>query len=133
MFVTNSGDLKMQIIRSNAVLFSIASLLAIPFVIAESASAQCVQAHTGVQLNIGKSPAQQTHDTQFDNEGSCTGSVSSSTSTQVNVGGKNPRQHQENRHGNRGGRGNPSRVDGPTISVDVVTPVNVQTPKNFPY
>lgn len=123
----------MQIIRLNAGLLSIASLLIIPFVVAESASAQCVQAHTGVQLNIGQSPAEQTHNTQFDNEGSCTGNASSSTSTQVNVGGKNSRQHQEVRHENRGGRGNPSGVNGPTVSVDVVTPINVQTPKNFPY
>lgn len=123
----------MKIIRSKAGLLTTASLLVISIAIAESASAQCVQSHTGVQLNIGKSPAQQTHSTQFENEGSCTGSVSSSTSTQVNVGGKNPRQHQEIRHENRGGRGNRKRVNGPTVSVDVVTPINVQTPKNFPY
>ena len=82
---------------------------------------------------MGQSPAQQTHNTQFKNQGSCTGNVSSSTSTQVNIGGKNPRQHQEVRHENRGGRGNPSGVNGPTVSVDVVTPINVRTPKNFPY
>lgn len=123
----------MKIIRLNVGLLSIASLLAIASVVPESASAQCVQAHTGVQLNMGQSPAQQTHNTQFNNQGSCTGNVSSSTSTQVNVGGKNPRQHQEVRHETRGGRGNPSGVNGPTVSLDVVTPVNVQTPENFPY
>jgi hypothetical protein len=123
----------MQIIRLNTGLLTITSLLAIPFFTVESASAQCVQAHTGVQLNIGKSPAEQTHNTQFDREESCTGNVSSSNSTQVNVGGKNPRQHQEVRHETRRGRSNPSRVNGPTVSVDAVAPVNVQTPNNFPY
>ena len=66
-------------------------------------------------------------------EESCTGNVSSSNSTQVNVGGKNPRQHQEVRHETRRGRSNPSRVHGPTVSVDAVAPINVQTPDNFPY
>ena len=97
------------------------------------ASAQCVQAHTGVQLNIGRSPAEQTHNTQFDSEEGCTGNASSSTSTQLNIGGKNPRQHQEARHENRRGRSNPSKVNGPTVGVDAVAPVNVQTPENFPY
>ena len=123
----------MQIIRLNAGLLTIAGLLAIPFTAVQPASAQCVQAHTGVQLSIGQSPAEQTHNTQFDNEESCTGNASSSTSTQVNVGGKNQRQHQEVRHENRRSRSNPSRVNGPTVSVDAVAPVNVQTPKNFPY
>ena len=123
----------MRIIYLNVSLLSIASWFAIASVIPESAAAQCLQAHTGVQLHIGQSPAQQTHNTQFSNQGSCTGNVSSSTSTQVNIGGKNPRQHQEVRHENRGGRGNPSGVNVPTVSVDVVTPINVRTPKNFPY
>ncbi|EAZ91660.1 hypothetical protein [Crocosphaera chwakensis] len=114
-------------------LLSIASLITIPFLVPQSAFAQCVQSHTGVQLNMGKSPAEQTHNTQFDNQGSCTGNVNSSTATQVNLGGNNPRQHQEVRQETRGGRGNPSGVNGPTVSVDVVTPVNVQTPENFPY
>ena len=122
----------MKIIHLNIGLLSIASLLAIASV-PESASAQCVQAHTGVQLHMGQSPAQQTHNTQFNNQGSCTGNVSSSTSTQVNVGGKNPRQHQEVRHETRRGRPNPSGVNGPTIGIGVVTPINVRTPKNFPY
>lgn len=112
---------------------SIVSCLAITSVMTESASAQCVQAHTGVQLNIGRSPARQTHNTQFKNQGSCTGNASSSTSTQVNIGGKNPRQHQEVRHETRRGRPNPSGVNGPTIGIGVVTPINVRTPKNFPY
>ena len=122
----------MQNIRLNPGLLTIASLLTIPFAIAQPAYAQCVQAHTGIQLNIGKSPAEQTHNTQFDSEESCTGNVSSSNSTQVNVGGKNSRQHQEVRHESRS-RSNPSRVNGPTVSVDAVAPINVQTPENFPY
>lgn len=122
----------MQITRLNAGLLTIASLLTIPFATVEPASAQCVQAHTGIQLNIGQSPAEQTHNTQFEKDESCTGNVSSSSSTQVNVGGKNPRQHQEVRHESRG-RSNRNRVNGPTVSVDAVAPINVQTPKNFPY
>ena len=74
----------MQITRFNAGLLTIASLLAIPFATVKPASAQCVQAHTGVQLNIGQSPAEQTHNTEFEKEESCTGNVSSSNSTQVN-------------------------------------------------
>lgn len=123
----------MQIIRLNAGLLTIASLFTIPFTTVLPASAQCVQAHTGIQLNIGQSPAEQTHNTQFEREESCTGNVSSTNSTQVNLGGNNPRQHQEVRHKTRRNRSNPSRVNGPTVSVDVVTPINVQTPKNFPY
>ena len=123
----------MKIMRLNVGLLSMISLIAIASAVPESASAQCVQAHTGIQLNMGQTPAQQTHNTEFDNQGSCTGNFSSSTSTQVNVGGKNPRQHQESRHETRGGRGNPSGVDGPTVSVDTVVPVNVQTPENFPH
>ena len=121
----------MKIIRLNVGLLSIASLVTIAFIVPKSAYAQCVQAHTGVQLHIGQSPAQQTHNTQFNNQGSCTGNVSSSTSTQINVGGNNPRQHQEVRHETRGGRRNPSGVNTPTVTIDVVTPVNVQTPANF--
>lgn len=112
---------------------SLASLISLTFIPSQSAFAQCVQSHTGVQLHMGQSPAQQTHNTQFDNQGNCTGNVSSSTSTQVNIGGDNVRQHQQSRHESRGGRGNPSGVNGPTVSVDVVTPVNVQTPENFPH
>ena len=126
----------MKIIRLNAGLLSIASLLAISFAPLKPASAQCVQAHTGVQLNIGKTPAEQTHDTQFESEEGCTGSTSSSTSTQLNIGGENSRQHQGARHENRRGRdsrGNPSKVNGPTVGVGTVAPVNVQTPENFPY
>ena len=123
----------MYITRLNAGLLAIASVLVIPFAGLKPASAQCVQAHTGVQLNIGQSPAEQTHNTQFDKDESCTGNVSSSNSTQVNLGGKNPRQHQEARHETRRGRSNPSRVNGPTVSVDAIAPINVQTPKNFPY
>lgn len=123
----------MQNIRFNAGLLTIASVLIVPFATAKSVSAQCVQAHTGVQLNIGKSPAEQTHNAQFEKEESCTGNVSSSNSTQVNLGGENPRQHQEVRHETRRGRSNPSRVNAPTVSVDAVAPINVQTPQNFPY
>jgi hypothetical protein len=123
----------MKVTRLSLGLLSIASLITIASVVPQSVSAQCVQSHVGVQLNMGQSPAEQTHNTQFDNQGSCTGNVSSSTSTQLNLGGENPRQHQESRQETRGGHGNPSGVNGPTVSVDVVTPVNVQTPKNFPY
>ncbi|ACB51950.1 hypothetical protein cce_2602 [Crocosphaera subtropica ATCC 51142] len=112
--------------------WSIAGLIFMPSIAPQSASAQCVQSHTGVQLHMGKSPAEQTQHTQFDNQGNCTGNASSTTATQVNIGGNNVRQHQEVRHETRGSRVNSSRVNGPTVSVDVVTPVNVQTPNNFP-
>ena len=123
----------MQITRLNIGLVTVASLLAIPFATAQSASAQCVQAHTGVQLSIGQSPAEQTHNTEFEKDEDCTGNVSSTTSTQLNIGGKNPRQHQEVRHETRRGRNSTSKINRPTVSVDAVAPVNVQTPENFPY
>ncbi len=98
------------------------------------ASAQCVQSHTGIQLNISKHQAQQSNDVQFQSQDSCTGNRSSSTSTQVNIGGDSPvRQHQEVRQEVRGSNGNPTGVNGPTVSNGVVVPVNVQTPENFPY
>jgi hypothetical protein len=111
---------------------SVSSLFGLTFVPPQSASAQCVQSHTGVQLHMGPTPAQQTHTTQFENQGSCTGNASSTTSTQVNIGGDNVRQDQQSRHESRGGNGNASGVNGPTVSVDTVVPVNVQTPQNFP-
>ncbi|MEA5510900.1 hypothetical protein VB715_14090 [Crocosphaera sp. UHCC 0190] len=111
----------------------VTSIFCLTVLTPKSASAQCVQSHTGIQLHMGQTPAEQTHNTQFDNQGSCTGNASSSTSTQVNIGGDNVRQDQQSRHESRGGSGNPSGVNGPTVSVDTVVPVNVQTPQNFPY
>ena len=96
--------------------------------------AQCVQSHQGIQVNISKHGADQTNDVQFDNQGPCTGNVSSSTSTQVTIGGNGRNsQHQKARHSQRGGEGNPTGINGPTVSGSTVVDVDVRTPENFPY
>ncbi|ACB51422.1 unknown [Crocosphaera subtropica ATCC 51142] len=123
----------MKLTYLSAGLLSVTSLFCLTLVNPELASAQCVQSHTGVQVHMGQTPAEQTHNTRFENQGDCTGNASSTTSTQVQVGGDNVRQHQESRHQTRGSSRNPSGVSGPTVSVDTVAPVDVQTPENFPY
>jgi hypothetical protein len=95
-------------------------------------SAQCVQSHVGMNFNMSRNPANQSSDIQFDNQGSCVGNVSSSTSVNTNVGGRGSvSQHQSVRHQTRGGSSNPSGVNGPTVSNGVVVNVDVRTPKGF--
>lgn len=99
-----------------------------------SVSAQCIQSHQGVQVNISRHGADQTNDVQFDNQGPCTGNSSSSTSTQLNIGGNGRnRQHQNSRHRQTGGQSNPTGINGPTVTNGTVVDVDVRTPKNFPY
>jgi len=98
----------------------------------ESASAQCVMSHVGVQLNISQSQAKQGSNVQMKNTGPCTGNTTSSTATQVNIGGRGKVEQQQNvRHEMRGSKGNGTGVNGPTIKSNVIVPVNVITPKNF--
>jgi hypothetical protein len=50
----------------------------------------------------------------------------------VNIGGRGQAEQQQNVNQQiRGGRGNPTGVNGPTINNAVVVPINVRTPKNF--
>jgi hypothetical protein len=50
----------------------------------------------------------------------------------VNIGGQGQAEQQQNVNQQiRGGRGNPTGVNGSTINNSVVIPINVKTPKNF--
>lgn len=111
----------------------ISSLGAILSVSTSSVSAQCVQSHVGMNFNMSRNGASQSSDVKFDNQGSCRGNVSSSTSVNTNIGGRGSvTQHQRVRHQTRGGSSNPSGVNGPTVSNGVVVDVDVRTPKGFP-
>lgn len=95
------------------------------------ASAQCIQAHTGIQLKFGE-PAEQTHTVNQTGNGPCSGSTQSSTSVQVDRDvDHRGRQHQDVDQRLEGGRGNGTGVNGPTVRNSVVVDVNVRTPKNF--
>jgi hypothetical protein len=112
----------------------ISALLGLSFtpMFTESASAQCVITHTGVQLNMSRYPAEQASNVQMESTGPCTGNVSSSTATQLNIGGNGRvRQQQNVRHEMGGGKGNITGVNGPTVKSSVVVPVNIRTPNNF--
>lgn len=112
----------------------ISALLALTLtpVFTESAFAQCVNSHVGVQVNISERPAKQGSNIQMESTGPCTGNVNSSSATQVNIGGSEQAEQQQNvRKQTVGGRGNPTGVNGPTINNSVVVPINVRTPKNF--
>ncbi len=104
------------------------SLFSLPMIFRSPATAQCVQSHVGIQLNMGK-PARQTNNVRQTSEGPCTGVTQSSTSVQTQRGGG--RQHQEVDQQIRGGKGNPTGINGPTVSNSVVVDVDVQTPKGF--
>ena len=95
------------------------------------ATAQCVQSHTGVQLHISQQSASQTSNYRASSDNSCRGNSNTSTSTQINLGGSS-RQHQEVEQNTRGSRRNDG-INRPTVSNGVVVPVEVKTPKNFPY
>ncbi|MEI6369608.1 MAG: hypothetical protein ACK52E_13265 [Aphanizomenon sp.] len=113
---------------------SISALLVLTLttVFTESAFAQCVNSHVGVQLNISRLPAKQGSNIEMESTGPCTGNVNSSTATQVNIGGQGQAEQQQNVNQQiRGGRGNPTGVNGSTINNSVVIPINVKTPKNF--
>jgi hypothetical protein len=98
----------------------------------ESASAQCVMSHNGVQLNMSQYPAEQGSNVQMESTGPCTGNSSSTSGTQVNIGGNGRVKQQQNvRQKMEGGTGNRTGVNGPTVKIPVVVPVNVTTPKNF--
>lgn len=113
-------------------LLSCSTILTLGTSITKPASAQCVGSHVGIQLNMSGEPAQQTSNVQMESEGSCSGNSISTRSTQLNVGGENPvRQHQEVHHNFRGGNGNPTGINGPTVTNSVVVPVDVRTPANF--
>ena len=110
----------------------ISSLGAFLGVSTSSVSAQCVQQHVGMNVNMSRRPASQSSDVQFDNQGSCHGNASSSSSVNTNIGGRSSaNQHQKVRHQTRGGSANPSGVNGPTFSNGVVVDVDVRTPKGF--
>jgi hypothetical protein len=115
-------------------LSGISALLAVTLtpVFTESAFAQCVNSHVGVQLNISERPARQGSNIEMGSTRPCRGNVNSSSATQVNIGGRGQAEQQQNVNQQmRGGRGNPTGVNGPTINNAVVVPINVRTPKNF--
>ena len=117
-------------------LLLITSLPLLPSILINPASAQCLQSHTGVQLDISQNHnTRQSNDIEMSSNPSCSGNTSSSTSTQTNIGGEGARQTQRYRHFNSSSESNPSGVDAPTIQNRVVIPVPVQTPDtpvNFP-
>lgn len=118
----------------NIFLLSASTFITLGSVLVNSVSAQSVHSHTGLQLNINKDGADQTNDVQFDIQEGCTGNVTSTTSTQVAIGGSGRnRQHQEARHTTTGCKGNLTGVNGPTIKNSTVVDVDVRTPQNFPY
>ncbi|MBD2141419.1 hypothetical protein H6F39_08570 [Anabaena sp. FACHB-1250] len=115
-------------------LSGISALLAVTLtpVFTESAFAQCVNSHVGVQVNISERPARQGSNIEMGSTGLCTGNVNSSSATQVNIGGRRQAEQQQNVNQQmRGGKSNPTGVNGPTINNPVVVPINVRTPKNF--
>ena len=77
---------------------SISALLVLTLttVFTESAFAQCVNSHVGVQLNISRLPAKQGSNIEMESTGPCTGNVNSSTATQVNIGGQGQAEQQQN-------------------------------------
>ena len=100
-----------------------------PAFLIDSASAQCIQSHNGIQLDISKNEnTRQNHEIEMDSSPSCSGNTSSSTSIQTNIGGEGAEQNQGVIHSNSSSRPNPSGVDAPTIKNGVVIPVRVKTP-----
>lgn len=95
----------------------------------DSVSAQCVQSHTGVQLDISENRhTRQSNNIEMKSDASCSGNTSSSTNTQLNIGGEGAEQTQRVRHSSSSSRPNPSGVNAPTIKNGVVVPVEVETP-----
>lgn len=95
------------------------------------ASAQCIQSHMGIQVKYGK-PVEQTNDVTQEVEGSCSGNVQSSTIVQVDkdVDSTTPqRQVVEQRV--KGGRGNGTGIEGPTIKSNMVIPVVLPVPPGY--
>lgn len=95
------------------------------------ASAQCLQSHIGLQVKFGK-PVPQTNDVTQEVEGSCRGNVQTSTIVQVDkdVNSTTP-QHQVVEQRVRGGRGNGTGIEGPTVKSNIVVPIHIQTPEGF--
>ncbi|ERN41044.1 hypothetical protein KR51_00023010 [Rubidibacter lacunae KORDI 51-2] len=98
--------------------------------IPEPVVAQCVQSDISVQMNVSRNPnTQRRNRVNFDNEGTCSGNSSTTTGVQVNVGGDGPvRQERNVRHKLRGGEGNPTGVNGPTVNVRSNVGVDVRNP-----
>ncbi|AFZ38278.1 hypothetical protein Sta7437_4845 (plasmid) [Stanieria cyanosphaera PCC 7437] len=107
----------------------IISLPLLPSILIDPASAQCVQSHTGVQLDISKNHhTRQSNEVEMSSNPSCSGNTSSSSSTQTNLGGEGATQTQRARHSHSSSSPNPSGVNAPTIQNSVVVPVPVETP-----
>ncbi len=114
--------------KMSVALWSLLGVSSLLMTTTYKASAQCIQSHTGIQLNTGK-PAQQTNNVEQTGRG-CSGVTQSSTSVQVNTRGRGGRQHQEV-HQHVSGGGNRTGVNGPTVRNNVVVDVNVDTPEHF--
>jgi hypothetical protein len=121
----------MKLIPLSLGLLSLSGTLMLTPLMPAPASAQCVQAHAGIQLKFGE-PSEQTHNVSQTGDGPCSGNTQSSTSVQVDRDvDHRGRQHQEVNQHIEGGSGNRTGVNGPTVRNSVVVDVNVRTPKNF--
>lgn len=109
---------------------SIATLLAVtPMVIVtESATAQCVQVDTGVQISIsGGGPAQQTNTVNLENQGSCRGNAAVTTGTQIHVGPNRAIQNRSVRQSIRSGERLLRSTNYP-VQIQVNPKINVDNP-----
>lgn len=112
-------------------LSSVLFLLGASMYLPHSVSAQCVQADVSVQSTISgsRTPTNRENNTEFNSDPSCKGNSSVTVGEQTSVGGNNPTTQRRNvRHEQRGGSGNPSGVNGPTVQSDPSVGVDVYNP-----
>jgi hypothetical protein len=100
-------------------LFICSGIFSLNFVAVSPLLAQCVQADVGVQVDVSRGKANQTHNRDAQQEGPCTGNTSVTSGAQVNVRGDGVNQHREVKQRMTGGSGNPSGVNGPTVQPSV--------------
>lgn len=92
------------------------------------ALAQCVVTDVAVQVAVhgSRRPARQVNDVDIESDEPCTGNTSTSTSTQLHVGGTDDVvQERTARHRIRSRRTNDYGIEGRTVAVPIEVQINV--------
>ncbi|NES23072.1 MAG: hypothetical protein F6K41_30175 [Symploca sp. SIO3E6] len=118
-------------------LLSCSSFLTITSGLTHSASAQCLQADAAISYNISGSrqPTERINNVLMESQGHCTGNTSITTSVMGNQGGNSSlAQQRKVIHLMRGGTGNETGINVPTVPVQAGVGIDVYNPAdNFSY
>jgi hypothetical protein len=107
---------------------SIATLCVVAPLVTESATAQCVQVDTGVQISIsGGGRPQQTNTVNLENQGNCRGNAAVTTGTQIHVGPNRAIQNRSVHQSIRSGERSPRSTSYP-IQIQVNPQIHVDNP-----